>query len=53
MTCQVGYDDETKDFTKENYTFRLPSGQDLFDSIESFVKEKHIEAGCVLSPWEA
>jgi len=33
----------------ENYTFRLPSGQDLFDSIESFVKEKHIEAGCVLS----
>ena len=33
----------------QNYTFRLPSGQDLFDSIESFVKEKHIEAGCVLS----
>ena len=33
----------------ENYTFRLQSGQDLFDSIESFVKEKHIEAGCVLS----
>jgi len=32
----------------ENYTFRLPSGQDLFDSIESFVKEKRIEAGCVL-----
>ena len=33
----------------DNYTFRLQSGQDLFDSIESFVKEKHIEAGCVLS----
>jgi len=33
----------------ENYTFRLKSGQDLFDSIEAFVKERHIEAGCVLS----
>ncbi len=33
----------------ENYTFRLPSGQDLFDSIELFVKEKQIKAGCVLS----
>jgi predicted DNA-binding protein with PD1-like motif len=33
----------------QNYTFRLKSGQDLFDSIETFVKEKHIEAGCVLS----
>jgi len=33
----------------ENYTFRLPSGQDLFDSIGLFVTEKHIEAGCVLS----
>jgi len=33
----------------ENYTFRLQSGQDLFDAIEAFVKEKHIEAGCVLS----
>jgi len=33
----------------ENYTFRLPSGQDLFDSIEYFVKEEHIKAGCVLS----
>jgi len=32
-----------------NYTFRLAPGQDLFDSIEAFVKEKHIEAGCVLS----
>lgn len=33
----------------ENYTFRLSPGQDLFDSIESFVKQKQIEAGCVLS----
>lgn len=33
----------------ENYTFRLKSAQDLFDSVESFAREKHIEAGCVLS----
>ncbi len=33
----------------QNYTFRLKSGQDLFDSIEAFVKAKHIEAGCILS----
>ena len=33
----------------ENYTFRLISAQDLFDSIDSFAREKHIEAGCVLS----
>ena len=33
----------------ENYTFRLKSAQDLFDSIETFAREKHIEAGCVLS----
>jgi uncharacterized protein len=33
----------------QNYTFRLKSGEDLFDSIEAFVKEKHIEAGCILS----
>lgn len=33
----------------ENYTFRLPSGQDIFDSIESFVKANNIKAGCVLS----
>jgi uncharacterized protein len=32
-----------------NYTFRLKSGQDLFGSIEAFVKAKHIQAGCVLS----
>jgi len=33
----------------ENYTFRLTPGQDLFDAIESFVRQKQIEAGCVLS----
>ena len=31
----------------ENYTFRLKSAQDLFDSIESFIREKYIEAGGV------
>jgi len=31
------------------YTFRLKPGQDLFDSIEAFVADKKIEAGCVLS----
>ena len=31
------------------HTFRLKPGQDLFDEIEAFVKERHIEAGCVLS----
>ena len=31
------------------YTFRLKPNQDLFDSIETFVAEKKIEAGCVLS----
>lgn len=33
----------------KTYTFRLRPGQDLFDSIESFVVDKNIEAGCVLS----
>ena len=33
----------------ENYTFRLAPGQDLFDSIETIIKERKIEAGCVLS----
>src|SRR5512141_1225642 len=33
----------------QNYTFRLKSGQDLFDAIQVFAKERHIEAGCVLS----
>jgi predicted DNA-binding protein with PD1-like motif len=32
-----------------NYTFRLKPGHDLFDSIQSFVTETNIEAGCVLS----
>ncbi|MBM3125506.1 MAG: DNA-binding protein [Chloroflexi bacterium] len=30
-------------------TFRLRPGQDLFDSIEDFVKGNTIQAGCVLS----
>ena len=33
----------------QNYTFRLTPGQDLLDSINSFVMQKQIEAGCVLS----
>ena len=33
----------------QNYTFRLRSGQDLFDSIQEFVHEKQIQAGCVIS----
>jgi uncharacterized protein len=33
----------------KTYTFRLKSGEDLFDSVESFVAENEIEAGCVLS----
>jgi uncharacterized protein len=33
----------------DNYTFRLKPGDDLFGSIESFVQDKNIEAGCVLS----
>jgi predicted DNA-binding protein with PD1-like motif len=33
----------------QNYTFRLQSAQDLFDSIQGFVEEKGIQAGCVLS----
>lgn len=31
------------------HTFRLKPQQDLFDSIETFVKEHNLEAGCVLS----
>ena len=31
------------------HTFRLKPAQDLFDSIETFVMDKKIEAGCVLS----
>ena len=33
----------------QTHTFRLKPGQDLFDEIETFVHEKHIEAGCILS----
>ena len=33
----------------QNYTFRLKSGQDLFGEIEAFIRDKQIEAGCVLS----
>lgn len=33
----------------DNYTFRLRPGDDLFVSIERFVQENKIEAGCVLS----
>lgn len=33
----------------QNYTFRLGSGQDLFDSIQAFAMEQHVEAGCILS----
>jgi predicted DNA-binding protein with PD1-like motif len=31
------------------FTFRLKSGQDLLNEIESVVVEKNIQAGCVLS----
>lgn len=33
----------------DNYTFRLKPGDDLFGSIETFVQDRKIEAGCVLS----
>lgn len=33
----------------QNYTFRLSPGQDLFDSIQAFAMEQHVEAGCILS----
>jgi hypothetical protein len=33
----------------KTYTFRLIPDQDLFDSIEAFVADHKIEAGCVLS----
>jgi predicted DNA-binding protein with PD1-like motif len=33
----------------KTYTFRLKPNQDLLDSIETFVADKKIEAGCVLS----
>lgn len=33
----------------KTHTFRLRPKQDLFDSIQAFVDERNIEAGCVLS----
>lgn len=33
----------------KTHTFRLKPQQDLFDSIEEFVKQNNIEAGCILS----
>lgn len=33
----------------KTYTFRLKPAQDLFDSIEEFVRDHNIEAGCILS----
>ena len=33
----------------QTFTFRLKSGQDLFNEIEAVLAEKNIEAGCVLS----
>jgi predicted DNA-binding protein with PD1-like motif len=33
----------------QNYTFRLTPGQDLFDSIQAFAMERHVQAGCILS----
>jgi len=38
-----------KEAQMKTHTFRLKPGQDLFDSIETFVSNKKIEAGCVLS----
>jgi uncharacterized protein len=33
----------------KTHTFRLKPQQDLFDSIEDYVKQNKIEAGCILS----
>ena len=33
----------------QNYTFRLKPGEDLFDSVQAFAMEQHVEAGCILS----
>jgi predicted DNA-binding protein with PD1-like motif len=33
----------------KSHTFRLKPAQDLFDSIEEFIKQNQIEAGCILS----
>jgi predicted DNA-binding protein with PD1-like motif len=37
------------ELSMKNYTFRLKPGHDLFDSIQSFVNEAQIEAGCIIS----
>lgn len=37
------------ELTMKTHTFRLKPQQDLFDSIEEFVKTHNIQAGCVLS----
>jgi predicted DNA-binding protein with PD1-like motif len=34
----------------ENYTFRLKSGQDLFEAIQGFADGKNIEARGFISP---
>lgn len=33
----------------KSHTFRLKPTQDLFDSIEEYVKQHNIDAGCILS----
>jgi uncharacterized protein len=33
----------------KTHTFRLKPGQDLFDSVDEYVRQHSIEAGCVLS----
>jgi uncharacterized protein len=33
----------------KSYAFRLKPGQDLFNSIETFVADNKIQAGCILS----
>jgi uncharacterized protein len=38
-----------EDVHMQAFTFRLKPGEDLFASIESFVAENKIQAGCVLS----
>lgn len=33
----------------QTFTFRLKPGQDLFESIQAFITDEKIEAGCILS----
>jgi predicted DNA-binding protein with PD1-like motif len=49
LTEPFGLYNHTGEPMMQNYTFRLKSSQDLFDSIVSFAQEKRIEAGCILS----